>query len=174
MSVTAAGQFHHSRIYTSEPAGSEVKNRTQRFMTLAYEVFNYVRGFPATDVAGICIEGYAHGANMSGVTDRAEYGGILRMLIVPLGIPIYEVAPTALKKWTHGKGNGDKTPVIARMTDEFKLKLTTNDEYDAAVLARIALQVAGLEEPQTAYRREVVEVVKHGKPKPVKRRKGAA
>jgi Holliday junction resolvasome RuvABC endonuclease subunit len=82
-----------------------------------------------------------------------------------------DVPPSALKKFVTGKGNGDKTAVIAAIASRYHVEFKTNDEYDAFGLALMAAAYAGEHECTNQIQRDVIEALKNPKPK---KRKGKA
>lgn len=146
-------------LFASSPIGSDAANRILRYCGLVHAVIAKV-----PKLSTVFIEGYSFGSKGGQATDRAEYGGILRYHLcgVAMGCEVIEVPPTSLKKWATGKGNGDKTPMIAAITKRYGVEFRTNDEYDAYALARLGEQYSGLVEPQNQAQREVIEKLKAG------------
>ncbi len=154
----------------SEACGRTVAERMRRFAKLLRPVMSAVN---LHRPAAVCIEGYSLGSNMPGMVDRVEYGGLLRWSLVAAHVKVYEVPPNSLKKWATGKGAGDKTPVIAHITQRYGVMLDNDNVYDAYALARIAMQIMQMEPPANQSQSEVVHVTVNGsEKKPRKSRKG--
>lgn len=122
----------------------------------------------------VCIEGYSFGSNTAKHAEIIEHGYELRRMLCGLDCTprVIEVAPMSLKKHATGTGKGDKTAVVARMAKRFpEIEFSMNDESDAAALALIALQCAGLAEPENQAQRDVIDVLLNGRAKKPKRKK---
>lgn len=121
-----------------------------------------------------CIEGYSLGSNKAQHSAIIECGFVLRMMLVNLTkTHVLEVTPTSLKKFCTGRGDAKgKAPVASALTHRYNVLFSTDDEADAYGLARLALQIAGFEQPQTQQQREVRDLVVNWKPanKPKKKR----
>lgn len=92
------------------------------------------------------IEGYAMGGS-GRITGLAEWGGVVRVLLTEMQIPILCVPPSSLKLWTAGHGFADKGQmrVAVRRMNEGRLRTVwlnpngnapTDDEVDAVALAQ--------------------------------------
>lgn len=161
------GHLVDLKVFSSKACGSKVHERMERFNRLVESVRSIVA---AENPSIICIEGYSYGSSTGGVSDRVEYGGLLRHMLWRFGhIEIHEVVPTSLKKWSTGKGKGDKTPVIAALTKRYGVVFESDNEYDAYALARIALQIEGHEAPENVPQSEVINTVLHGSAKKQKK-----
>lgn len=144
--------------FTSKPAEG-VSGRVARYAGLVRDVASAIQELPNTPV--VCIEGYSFGSNGRSMLDLAEYGGLLRQMLVKFQLdggcaPPIEIPPHNLKKFATGKGNGDKLAVCLAIQKRYDVTFETNDEYDAYVLARIAGCKAGWWEPETAAQREAL------------------
>lgn len=149
--------------FASESAGHLVSQRIGRYIVLAGQVLGVV---PYGSL--VFIEGYSFGSRGQATIDIAEYGGILRNQLEEVGCGIVEVPPTSLKKWATGKGNGNKTPMIAALTKRYGVMYETDDEYDAYALARLGEQYAGLVEPHNQIQADVIAKLKAGPWKKIK------
>lgn len=92
------------------------------------------------------IEGYAMGGS-GRITGLAEWGGVVRVLLTEMQIPILCVPPNSLKLWTAGHGFADKGQmrVAVRRMNEGRFSTVwlnpngnafTDDEVDAVALAQ--------------------------------------
>ena len=70
---------------------------------------------------------------------------------------IYEVAPTALKKFVTGKGNAPKDAMMMHAFKRWGFTAATNHQADAFGLAMIAAALAGRPQDCTAAMMDVVE-----------------
>lgn len=138
--------------FSSKPAMG-VHERMERFTGLVDSVLSTIEKAKPKLVV---IEGYSFASKGAMQLDRIEYGGILRYELDARGYNIVEVPPTQLKKFCCGKGNGDKTGVIAALTKRYGAEFRTNDEYDAMGLALIGLCLTGLSDPQTSAQKDVI------------------
>lgn len=106
----------------------------------------------------VCLEGYSF-MSKTPSSDRVEFGGVLRWHLWKAGIRFYEVTPTSLKKWATGTGSGDKTKTISALARRYGLDFATNDEFDAYALARIGMQICGMEPPENLKQAEVIGTI---------------
>jgi len=158
--------------YGSEALGTDIRSRNKRNHLLIDKLACHLPKYPPTVV---CIEGYSMGSKGSALTNISEFGGMLRDCLCTTYpenyTRIYEVAPSTLKKFVTGKGNSKgKTGVISAIAKKYGMEFETDDEYDAYGLARIALCLAGLVEPEGNAQKEVVGRLLHPIVKQKKRR----
>jgi Holliday junction resolvasome RuvABC endonuclease subunit len=161
--------------FTSKPAFG-VSNRIRRYAGLVADVCTILDSLQGAPVASILIEGYAFGA-MQKAHELGEYGGLLRRAILrrfPEEGILREVPPTTLKQFVSGAGNCPKDQMGAHVAKRWGEVFRNNDEVDAFALAKLALCVAGMAEPATAWQRTAVDTVLHGKPKKPRKKKPAA
>lgn len=169
ISVFRDGDFRGCACFTSKPA-TGWRARMQRFANLADAIVECMR-LHNPDV--ICLEGYSMGSR-GNITSLCEFGGILRMRLMTYVKPecqLFEVAPTTLKKFVLGKGNGEKELMMQQVLKRWGFEASNNDEADAYGLSRMAMCIAGVCEPENEAQREAVHTVLHGKSKPAKKRK---
>lgn len=152
---------------SSKSGGVGVEGRILRYETLAEDVREIILR-ASESYSMIFIEGYAFAARGSASIALAEFGGILRLKLLSVS-NLVEVNTSSLKKFATGTGNAKKLAVALACQKRWGVTYETDDEFDAYVLARIGRCYVGLEEPETAFQREVVEELKHGK---AKRKKG--
>jgi crossover junction endodeoxyribonuclease RuvC len=151
--------------YGGDP-GRNVHERMNRIEHITREVLASVQKHKPTV---ICVEGYSLGHNTPGTADRLELGGLLRYSICRECASVYEVAPSTLKKWATGKHTSDKVQVAVALSKRYGVEFQNDDMYDAYALARMALQIAGHDEPATKQQREAIETVMSSKPKKTKK-----
>ncbi len=116
----------------------------------------------AMEANTVLIEGYAFSRNMQYSRAATEMGGILRYHLRKIGhIPI-EIAPTSLKKFVTGKGNADKSQVLASLHAE-GLPIDDHNMADAYGLAKLGMALVGSGPPSELpeHQREVISAIKH-------------
>lgn len=156
--------------YPSESSGKLLVPRFERYQQVVNSVFQQIECCSAH----CYLEGYSFGSKGQAVINIAEYGSLLRkMLIKQANIdanpePI-EIPPTVVKKFVTGKGNADKTAVALGLFKRYGVEFPTSDECDAYAVARIGACIAGWCEPQTDFQREAIDVVLHGRKKQKKK-----
>ena len=169
-----SGECVHKVTFKSDPA-SGVLGRVIRYVGVSAQLEDLLEKY---EPEICCIEGYSMGSNMAGHSSIIEHGYEIRrrLALFSPDISIYEIPPTTLKKHATGKGNADKSAVVAKMARLFpELEFKTNDETDAAALAMFALQIAGYAGPENdAQRGSLAAVIGPKEPKVKKKRKEAA
>lgn len=162
-------QIVHQQIIESSPKGNAVHQRMERIEAIVRAILLPVEKFAPTT---LCIEAYTYGSNTPGSNARIELGGLLRYVLVRECQRIYEVSPSTLKKWATGAGNAPgKTPVVVALMKRYGVEFSTDDEYDAYALARLAYQIQGLEEGSTTQQKEAILTVTVPKEKKPKKKK---
>lgn len=112
----------------------------------------------------ISIEGMAFAATGKGAFGAGYLGyGLRQVLMLDLGRPFIEPAPTAVKKFAAGSGSGGKDVIMMNVYKRWGEEFTVSDLADAYVLARIGQAYKGrqtydLIKPQ----QEVIDVIKKG------------
>ncbi|MED1666097.1 hypothetical protein [Brevibacillus laterosporus] len=110
----------------------------------------------------VTIEGFGF-SSMQGI----QLGGIgwgVRIALWRKGIWYYEAAPTQVKKFATGKGNGDKAAVAVGIFEKFGFKHSSDNVRDAYVLAQIGRAINGHGQ-LIKTQKEVVEAILNPKPK---------
>ena len=107
----------------------------------------------------ILIEGYSFGSKNGRHEAMAELGGLIRWHATEYTPHVLEVAPTTLKKFTTGKGAGDKALIQAHVQKRWGQIFASNDEADAFCLFHMALCIAERQEAETQPQREAVKTV---------------
>lgn len=156
-----------ARIKTSPAVG--VRGRIDRYLELCRPVVQVASQFQPQLVL---IEGYAFafaGGKQSGrAHDRAELGGILRYLLLPLVPTILEPAPATLKKYATGSGVADKAAVVSALARRYGRTFSSDDQADAFALAMMGLCIVGASAPENLPQREacakVAEQLRSRKP----------
>lgn len=140
---------HDVKRFKSKSLGETVRERNLRYLRLIDRVMSFI-GVDDGDLPPvvICLEGYSFGS-VGRAVSLGELGGILRSdLCLFDDVPIYEVAPNALKKFVTGKGVGDKIAVVTSCLKNWNVGFSSDDEFDAYGLSRIAACIAGFNPPE--------------------------
>ncbi len=131
----------------SSPPSKGLYGRFQRYGDLVERVVRVVRDCRPRLVL---IEGYAFGAQGNAGRWSAEYGALLRQAIMLASIEqgtftftVEEVAPNSLKKFAAGHGQAPKAGVSLMLQRRYGVYFSTDDEYDAYGLARMAAKKIG-------------------------------
>lgn len=83
----------------------------------------------------VFVEGYAYGNRFTLVT-CVEMGTAVRMELYRRKLLWFDVAPTALKKWTTGTGNAKKKDMAIAVNDRWKFTSESEDVVDSYALAK--------------------------------------
>jgi len=89
---------------------------------------------------GVVIEDYPLGAKGQSVFQLAELGGVIRLLLHELSLPVAFVNPSTLKAWV---GAAKKDQIMAIVTHRTGRLFATSDEADAWALGAMAAQSLG-------------------------------
>jgi crossover junction endodeoxyribonuclease RuvC len=93
----------------------------------------------------------------------AEFGGLLRWRLTKLCSDVREVPPSTLKQFATGKGNANKTLMVASLTKRYGVEFSSDDEYDAYGLARLGACLLGWEKPANDGQKKAVAKMKEMK-----------
>jgi len=146
------------KLLGNESRGSLLPGRIERVTDLALLVQSEIaRNAEGED--SIFIEAYSYGSQ-NNREKLAEYGGILRMLLLEVTPNIFEVAPTTLKKFATGKGKGKKHAIAGAVGKKFGLVFDSDDETDAFCLWRFGLVFNEAVPDALAYEKDSVESFK--------------
>lgn len=144
------------KTFSSGNIGNDVAGRIARYDALVASIMEWI-GEPDADA--IYIEGYSFGSKGGALSSICEYGGILRWHLDELSDRIFEVAPSTLKKFCTGKGDGNKDMVAAHLSRRWNVMFHDNDSFDAFGLYRLGLVAEGLAEPDNQAQREAANKV---------------
>lgn len=106
-----------------------------------------------------CIEGYSMGSQAGQLASIGELGGVIKLLMYRNGFLYQIVAPTQLKKFATGKGNGAKDEVMLHVFKRWGYEAKDNNQADAFVLARIALTMEMKLMDLTVPQQEVIKAL---------------
>jgi len=90
-----------------------------------------------SDVLGVCMEGYSHGAK-NGREQAGELGAAVKMTLWDWTLHPTIVPPTSLKKFTTGAGNAGKNEMLLAVYKKWGFEFKDDNEADAFALARLA------------------------------------
>lgn len=156
-------------VFGSENRSDSVYRRIQRYRGLVEQVAGFI-GRAQPDA--IFIEGYSYGSNDARAKFIAEYGGLLRDMLLGYTSDVYEIAPSSLKKFVGAKPKQGKDGVAAGVQRLYGVTFPTSDETDAYALYRLGLCVLGCEETAGLAQAEVVSQIINPRPRKRKVRKG--
>ncbi len=153
--------------HKSKPLGDTVADRVARYDRLVASIMKAVDAAtlaPFTDInqaeflpCRIFIENYSFGSKWD-QHSLAELGGILRWHLVDRDEALKEVAPARLKKFVCG-GGAKKEMMLMKCLQNWGYEAKGNDDADAFGLYRLGLCACGLDVPQNAAQREVIEKI---------------
>ncbi|PSL04156.1 Holliday junction resolvasome RuvABC endonuclease subunit [Haloactinopolyspora alba] len=75
------------------------------------------------------IEDLPVNAKSAGLTGMAQ--GVIRMALASAGVPVARISPATLKKFATGKGNADKTAMLAATPDQYRGSFGDDNQVDA-------------------------------------------
>lgn len=111
LSLTATGW---ALVWDGSPKWGVIKSRNRSVKRLS-EIRNAVLDIiNQTQPSLAVIEGYSYGSS-HGMAGLAELGGVIRLLLLDMGIPFIVVAPATNKKFATGKGNAEKDLMLKRV-----------------------------------------------------------
>ncbi len=88
---------------------------------------------------GVALEGYSFGSKNSHAHGLGELGGLVKMSLASMGVPVVIVPPKTMQKIITGTGNGaGKGPVMVALYKRFGIEITQDDQADASALAVVA------------------------------------
>jgi len=161
--VYGDGKHMNTAVFPSPSktwAGRLVRQRVDRINDVVNRIMEWVEpNCPPQRKTEVIffIESYSYNS-MQGGEYLGELGGVLRVRLSDLGT-IYEVAPTTLKKFVTGKGNGKKIGMVAVLSRNYNVDFDTDDEYDAFGLYLLGLVGCGVAPPRKAAEVEAAETV---------------
>jgi len=140
-------------VFSSKPA-KVLWDRIRRYEGLIRSVTGFAVDFPAE---WIFLEGYSFGSRGAATVTLGEFGGLLRWRLSAWRV--VEVAPATLKQFATGKGNANKTQVVAAVTKRYGVTFDSDNEYDAYALARLGQMALGMAEPTNDGQRKAMKTV---------------
>lgn len=132
LSLTATGW---ALVWDGSPQWGVIKTKYRGVKRLS-EIRDEVRAIVQKIEPSLAvIEGYSYGSHQ-GMAGLAELGGVIRLLLLDMGVPYIVVAPTTNKKFATGKGNAEKDLVLKRVFQHWGADMSNNNEADAFSLAQ--------------------------------------
>ena len=132
LSLTATGW---ALVWDGSPKWGVIKSRNRSVKRLS-EIRNEVRVIIYQEQPSLAvIEGYSYGSHQ-GMAGLAELGGVVRLLLLDMGVPFIVVQPTTNKKFATGKGNAEKDLMLKRVFQHWGADMNNNNEADAFALAQ--------------------------------------
>lgn len=154
VAVIRDGLVHEVRTVASKgKRGDSLAVRDGRLTRIASEIGNLCEDVRADLVL---LEGPSFGSHGGSQWDRAGlWWETVMCLRRAVGVPVGQAAPTVVKKFASGRGNGDKAAVavgIARLWPE--VECANDNEFDALTLSTMAAQKLGMTVPIRAHHAE--------------------
>ncbi len=97
----------------------------------------------------VAIEGYSYASQYSQAHSIGELGGVVKVALKELGLPIIVIPPTCRAKFATGKGNAGKIEVMSAVAQKTGIMFTGtdgSDRCDAWILEQMALTYLGFSE----------------------------
>ena len=128
--------------------------RLEMFDHWIREALHYqARPFGNATVDHVAIEGYSFGSPF-GATALGELGGVIKLAIHQVGIPLHVIPPSTWKKQLCGKGNIHKDLIRIELFKRFGVEFASQDTLDAwAVAISFRRKLLGLDQPQPKVRK---------------------
>jgi len=125
---------------------------TERLLYIRNELKNICE-----DIGYVFLEGYSFGSKGNALYQIGELGGVIRVMLYEMGIPLLVVSPKELKQFATEKGNATKELMAAWAQKRWNVIFPTNDETDAYALVKLGQAYLGLDTELTAVQKKVVE-----------------
>lgn len=112
---------------------------TERLEAVNDDIKNIV---VANQIECVLLEGYSFASRSGQAFSIGELGGVIRLSIFQLGIPLIEVPPTCRAKFATGKGNASKNEVISAVSARTGIvwgNPGADDKCDAWILEEMGL-----------------------------------
>lgn len=84
------------------------------------------------------VEGYSYGSKGNSSYQIGELGGVVRLCLYSLKVPLVEFSPSSLKLFATGKGNASKEEVAHSASQIYGIAFPNSDECDAFILSQMA------------------------------------
>lgn len=168
---TAVCLYQRDGTYQMKCFGSKPAPGLARFWRYR-ELVSSIEQFVPSD-ARVFLEGYAFGARGAAILSIAEFGGMLRDVLIDRLCGLTEVPPTVVKLFAAQKGNADKRAMAVAAVKRWGVEFPTDDEVDAFALAKLGACVLGWEQPENDAQRRAVDTVLGVPVKTKKKRKAS-
>lgn len=121
------------------------KNKgSERLLEIRNEIIELAQ---TSGVEIVAIEGYSYASRHSQAHSIGELGGVVRVALRELGVPVVVIPPTCRAKFATGKGNSGKSEVMSAISAKTGIIWSGgdgNDRCDAWILEQMALTYLGL------------------------------
>lgn len=155
-SLSSTGIAFHLNGFENTSLISSAEKGFERVVRLSD---NIVGNIKKTQPFIVVIEGLALQSRTGHALERAGLWYLTVAKLLEYGYPIYQVAPSSLKKFVTGKGNSEKSLMIREVYRKWGAVLDNDNEADAYGLMRIGLCIAGLAEPTNEAQRDALKKV---------------
>lgn len=157
------GELLYCGQIKSKPVGDKPQDELLRLLRIRGQIQDLLdEHCPPEEEGIIVIEGLAFMArNTTALVQLAGLNYLTRQLAYELKVPFAIVAPSSLKKYVTGKGNGDKSAITLELFKQYGVTLYNDNEADAYALATIGQALLGRnKKPLIVPQQEVVDLVK--------------
>jgi crossover junction endodeoxyribonuclease RuvC len=152
--LSDSGRMATARL-SSNTAGMGVVDRHERLWQLRNQILRYV-GSPVL----VVVEQPAYGQTQGQQHDRSGLWWLVVSAVLMRDVPVVEVPPQCLKRYATSKGNAGKDEVLSAVVRKHPaVDLSSNDEADALVLARMGGAHLGWLPVEFSYQRAAMEAV---------------
>lgn len=134
---------------STEVIGSKKKGMARLQELRDRIVDGYLLDGPDSDPDGtlVVVEGYAMGMGRNAQNHAAgELGGVIRLALYEAGYLVVDVPPATLKKFATGKGNANKSEMLAAAIRRLGYEGANDNEADALWLRTMGRVALGLVE----------------------------
>lgn len=152
LSLTATGfyWFHDDR----EEGGIIDTGKLEGLPRLNH-IVNYIHAL-CHDAQLVVIEDFSFASRGRAVFDIGGLGWLVRYKLGGASVPYQLIAPTAVKKFTTGKGNAEKSLMLKEVYKRWDKDFSDDNVADAYALARIGRAIAGWDSRFTQFQEEVL------------------
>lgn len=164
VAIIEDGKLLYSGVVKSKPRGDKPIDELQRIVGIVTEVMALILNRKLYKTAGdpelVVIENLAFMAQGTSLTQLAGLSYLIRYFLTNVNSKFVLVAPSSLKKFITGKGNGDKNLVLMEVYKRYGLSFTNDNEADAFGLAQIGVALTNDKTQLIQPQQEVVDLIK--------------
>ena len=155
--ILKGGKLVDQTVIKSKPLGLTPRNEIERLLSIVAEVDKYILKYSPKMIA---IEGLAFGiVKTTSIMQLAGLNYLTRERIINCDIDFIIVAPSTLKKFATGKGNGPKDLVMLELYKRYGESFTNNNAADAYGLAMMAYELIS-KNKIPAFQEETLKVIR--------------
>lgn len=141
VAIATAVNITTSRVESKAPKNATTDQQIVRMQSIVARIVELI---PVSDHTIVAMEGPSFGSSLS----QHTMGGIwwlVRDGLQHLGVEVWIVPPSTVKKYATGSGSAAKDKVLAAVIRRYAaaVDVDTNDEADALVIAAIIARVGG-------------------------------